>query len=269
MAAEQSYPASGLVIAVAPESRTLTVSHGKIAGYMDAMTMPFHVRGVFPEALKRGDAVTFRLHVEKNASWIGEIGVVAFESAERDPVAARRLSVLDAATGERTTSLATAERVPDFHLIDQNSRPVSLSQFRGKVVALDFIYTRCPLPDYCFRLSNNFARLQKRFRGRHDLALLTITFDPLHDTPQALANYAKVWNADTSLWRFLTGEPAEVQLVCSLFGVAYWQDEGLFTHTLHTVLIGADGKLAANVEGNKFSAQQLGDLVEDLLHRGK
>jgi protein SCO1/2 len=144
-----------------------------------------------------------------------------------------------------------------------------LSQFAGKVVALNFVYTRCPLPDYCFRLSNNLAQLQKRFGDRlgKDLVLLTITFDPVRDTPDVMAKYAHIWNADTKSWHFLTGTVAEVQRVCGMFGVAAWQDEGVLTHSLHTVVIDRRGRLAANVEGNSYTAKQLGDLVEEVIKR--
>jgi protein SCO1/2 len=118
------------------------------------------------------------------------------------------------------------------------------------------------LPDYCFRLSNNFGRLQKRFGARRDLALLTVTFDPIHDRPHVLARYAQIWKADPAMWHFLTGDIADVDRLCEMFGVARWRDDGLFTHSLHTVVINRQGKVTANIEGNRFSAQQLGDLVE-------
>ena len=157
--------------------------------------------------------------------------------------------------------------MPDFTLIDQNGRKVMLSRLAGKVVAMNFVYTRCPLPDYCFRLSNNLALLQKRFVDRmgRDLMLLTVTFDPAHDRPDVLASYARIWKADPLAWHFLTGALPDVQRVCSMFGVGFWQDEGAFIHALHTVVIDRKGRLAANIEGNHYTAQQLGDLVESVL----
>jgi len=135
------------------------------------------------------------------------------------------------------------------------------------VVAITFIYTRCPLPDYCFRLSNNFRRLQKRFDKRlgRDLVLLSVTFDPANDTPAVLARYAEVFKADGDGWRFLTGPPPDVQRVCAMFGMNFWPDEGTLTHSLHTVIVGRSGQLVTNIEGNQFTADQLGDLVEATL----
>ena len=162
------------------------------------------------------------------------------------------------------STLSIGQTVSDFSLVDQTNRSVTLSEFRGKVVAITFIYTRCPLPDYCMRLSNNFAQLQKRFNTRmgRDLVLLSITFDPDHDSPDVLAKYAETWKANVDGWRFLTGTLSNVKQVCGMFGMNFWPDEGLLTHSLHTAIVDREGKLVANIEGNQFTAVQLGDLVE-------
>jgi protein SCO1/2 len=235
--------------------------------------MPFRVKdaatlnGVVP-----GMKVEFTLVVDKGSSWIEQLHAVEFWSPERDPEQARRLGLVESIIARRQQSVvAVGQAVPDFTLTDQANRPTSLAQFSGKVVALNFVYTRCPLPDYCFRLSNNLAQLQKRFADRmgRDLILLTVTFDPVHDTPAVMANYAHIWNADLNAWHFLTGPLAEVQRVCGLFGVAAWQDEGVLTHSLHTVVIDRGGKLAANIEGNRYTAKQLGDLVVEVISRSR
>lgn len=157
--------------------------------------------------------------------------------------------------------------MPDFELTDHTGARVLLSQFRGKVVAVNFIYTRCPLPDYCPRMTNNFAELLKRFSKAvgKELVLLSLTFDPQHHTPQVLSDYAKSFRVKVPGWRFLTGNRQEISRVCGLFGVEYWPDQGMITHNLQTGLIDREGRLAANVEGKDYSAQQLGDLVELLL----
>ena len=162
----------------------------------------------------------------------------------------------------------SGQTVPDFTLTDQTGQRVSLSRFAGKVVGVTFIYTSCPLPDFCFRLSNNFERLQKRFATKmgSDLVLLSISFDPVHDTPEVLAKYASTWKADPNSWHFLTGTPAEVKPVCRRFGLNFWPDEGSLAHSLHTLVIDREGKLAANFEGNQFSAEQLGDFVDATLN---
>ncbi len=144
---------------------------------------------------------------------------------------------------------------------------MALSQFRGKVVAVNFMYTTCQLPDFCLRVVNNFGVLQKRFKERlgRDLVLLTITFDPVRDRPDVLARYASQWKPDPDTWRFLTGSVPDVQRVLEMFGMAAFPNDGLMDHSLRTALIGRDGKLAANIEGNKYSPDQLADLTQAVL----
>jgi protein SCO1/2 len=265
---ERRFGCAGLVLSVDAEHGSLVVSHDAIPGYMDAMVMPWRVQDRKElNPLHPGDTIRFTLVVAKTSSYLADIRLRPYESVERDPEAARRLKLLNAAMQAGrggVTTLGPGQSVPDFTLVDQNNRRVSLSQFRGKVVAMTFIYTRCPLPDYCFRLTNNFSQVRQRFQSRlgKDLVLLSVTFDPEHDRPDVLAHYAGVWKANTDGWHFLTGSLAGVKQVCSQFGMNFWPDEGLMTHSLHTVAIGRDGKLISNLEGNRFSAKQLGDLLE-------
>ena len=269
--AAQRYRGAGMAVSIDRAGQTISISHEAIPGYMDAMVMPFHVKeGTSLIGLLPGIKVEFTLVVDKTSSWIEQLHAVEFWSPERDPEQAHRLELIESITDKnRVNRVAVGQPVPDFTLAGWGSRPTSLSQFSGKVVALNFVYTRCPLPDYCFRLSNNLAQLQKRFADRmgRDLVLVTVTFDPVHDTPAVMASYAHIWNADLKSWHFLTGSLADVHRVCSLFGVTAWQDEGVLTHSLHTVVIDRNGRLAANIEGNQYTVKQLGDLVDEVMRR--
>jgi protein SCO1/2 len=264
----QRYEVTGLVLTVDIPHRTVLVSHDPIPGFMDAMTMPYRVDNPrVLDTLKAGEKIEFTLVVGKTSSYITNVHVREYDSWERDPAQNRRLALLDEAMRSKAGSASTlsiGQTVSDFSLVDQTNRPVTLSEFRGKVVAITFIYTRCPLPDYCMRLSNNFAQLQKRFNTRmgRDLVLLSITFDPDHDSPDVLAKYGETWKANVDGWRFLTGTLSNVKQVCGMFGMNFWPDEGLLTHSLHTAIVDREGKLVANIEGNQFTAVQLGDLVE-------
>ena len=267
-----TYPASGLVIRVDASHLAVEISCQAIPGYMDAMVMTLPVRTAAElRNLKPGVIVDFRLDVQKDAAYAEQIHIRPFESGAQEPMAARQLEILEAATAHSSSRSAPllhlGQLVPDFTLVDQNRQNVRFADLRGKVVAMTFIYTRCPLPNFCFRMSNNFDSLHRRFASQmgKDLVLLSVTFDPVHDQPEVLADYAKTWTQDTTGWHFLTGPPADVQKVYTEFGVASWQDEGLFTHSLHTVVIDRDGRLAANLEGNEYSAQQLGDLIASVL----
>jgi protein SCO1/2 len=266
------YAASGLVVSVDPSSRTMVVSCERIPGLMDAMVMPFLIRDAKElTGLAPGTMVDFTLVVEKESSHAESVRIRHFTSPAQETVQQQRLEALQKVLQPHVsaTALRPGELVPDFTLTDQTGSKISLHQFAGKVVLLDFIYTRCVLPDYCYRFSNQFGTLQRRFADRlgKDVVEMTITFDPVHDQPDVLANYARTWKANPKTWHFLTGSPDDVQRVCSWFGIESWASEGLLVHTLHTAIIDRDGILAANLEGNQFTAQQLGDLAETIMER--
>jgi len=274
--ADTRHEVTGLVISVDDKRTGFVVSHEAIAGVMAAMTMPFEVRdvkeltGVVP-----GSMVAFTLVLDEQGAHAEKVRVQRYQSVEQDPLAATRLSLLrDAADRARAAAaaspaLAPGALVPDFELIDQLRRPVTFSQFRGKVVAINFIYTACAYPQFCFRIANHFGVLQRRFATRlsRDLVLLTVTFDPARDQPEVLAEYAKQWNANPDHWRFLSGPMTAVQQLTDLFGVRFYPDEGLLNHTVRTAVVGRDGRLVALIEGNQHTAAQLGDLVQTVLEK--
>lgn len=267
--AAERHVATGIVLKIDRAHRSFVASCEAIPGYMAAMAMPFSVRDEKAlDGLQPSSRVEFTLVVEGGHSYAEGIRIRHYESMEQEALRARRLQLLQ---GVEQSGLALGQPVADFALTDQTGQRVALSQFAGKVVALTFIYTSCPLPDYCFRLSNNFGRLNKRFADRmgRDLVLLSISFDPVHDQPKVLAKYASTWKADPKSWHFLTGALPDVKAVCQMFGLNFWQDEGLLTHSLHTIVIDRHGKLAANFEGNEFTAEQLGDFVSVALERGR
>jgi protein SCO1/2 len=270
--AAEHHAALGVVLEVDRARRSIRISCQEISGYMDAMVMDFPVRNSKElDGLQPGALIDFTLVVENESAYAEGLRIHPFQSSDPEPMAVRQLNLVEdlvSPGSDKTKKLEIGERVPEFSLIDQGSRPVSLSSFAGKVIGITFMYTHCPLPNYCFRLSNNFGVVRKRFSehlGR-DLVLLSISFDPVHDQPEVLAQYARNWNAaGVPGWYFLTGPAAEVQKVCHEFGMNFWQDEGLITHALHTVVLDRQGKIVANLEGNEFTAKQLGDLFEALL----
>jgi len=269
-AADQEYAVKGMVLSVNPSGKSFVVSHERIAGLMDAMTMPFEVRQAGElRDLAPGAVVEFTLVVTDTTSYATRIAIRRYQTVEQDPATARRLATMKRMAGLTTPAVAIGSAVPDFGLIDQQRARVTLAGFSGKVVVVNFVYTRCALPQFCLRMANNFGALQRRFRqelGR-ELVLLTITFDPERDTPEALASYASRWQADPAGWHFLTGSTTDIRRVCALFGQEAFPDEGLMNHSLHTAIIGRTGLLVANIEGNQFTPEQLGDLVQATLRR--
>src|SRR4051812_1606944 len=269
--ASETHSVTGMVLKVDRSNKTMVVSCESIPGYMEAMTMPFSVRdGKALDTLQPGATVEFTWVVGKDSSYANNVQVRPYDNLELDPSQARRMKLLEkmvapAAVG--AGAVAIGQSVPDFALTDQNRQRVALSQFSGKVVAITFIYSRCPFPNYCFRLSNNFGQLQKRFKKQmgKDLVLLSIVIDPANDGPEALTNYAHMWKADSDGWHFLTGPLPEIQQVARKFDINFYPDEALLVPFFHTAVIDRQARLAANIEGNSFTAQQLGDLLDTLL----
>ncbi len=264
------YPVTGLVIEVDPSRTSFVVSHESIPDLMPAMTMPFEVRERAALAgVTAGATVRFTLVLGRQSAYAEGVQIVRDQSVEQDPSTARRLELFKRITGTPSRAIAVGGLVPDFTLTNQARKAVTLSQLRGKVVVVNFIYTTCVLPQFCFRMANHFNGLQKRFDRRMgtDLVLLTVTFDPVRDTPERLAEYASQWKADPARWHFLTGAVADVRRVCGWFGVAFFPDDGLMNHSVHTAVIDRDGTLRANIEGNQLTAAQLGDFVAAVLER--
>jgi protein SCO1/2 len=252
---------TGLVLRVDKPGATVTISHEAFPGYMDAMAMPFDLQGSARAArLTPGDRVRFRLSVKGGRSTVDRIDVVSAAPVDAGLQNTPAVPVL--------VPVGTA--MPDFELVDQRAQNVALSALKGKVVAVTFIYSRCPLPDYCPRMVENFKALRDRFAARmdRDLVFLTISFDPRYDTPDVLAKYAASQRAGGPGWHFLTGDPAKIERVCNAFGIQYWAEEGLITHSLQTAIIDRGGRLAATVEGKDFTPTQLGDLVAAVLDPG-
>ena len=268
--AAQTYVARGLVLKVNQPDGSLLVSCEEIPNVMEAMVMPFSVKN--PQEIDQltvGSMIEFTLVVDGQTSYIEAIHIRKYQGEQQDPLTAQRLKLMSGIIDPAATpnQLKNGEQVPDFRLTDQAGRRVTLSQFSGKIVVLTFTYTRCVLPNFCFRNSNNLRRLQKRFDDRmgRELILMTVTFDPVHDTPEVMAESAKTWSAVPGRWEFLTGEPAIISSLAGRLGMAYWPDEGLMNHSLHTAIIDRQGKLVANLEGNEYTAHELGDLVLSVL----
>ena len=248
------YQGEGMVLAVDPGARTVTISHGEIAGLMPAMVMEFPLaRGEKLAGIGPGARITFELVG-------GPRYVVAhLRRVPTGPLDPTGLAPTGLTPRIETAPLQVGEAVPDFELTDERGEPFRLSRLRGRFVALDFIYSRCPVADMCPRLSANFAYLQRHFDGR--LELVSVTLDPKWDRPGVLLDYSKRWGADLSRWHFVTGEAEAIRRVAGEFGVQYWIEEDALTHSSAVAIIGPDGRLAARIDGSSYPVRQLADLI--------
>ena len=241
----------GMVLRVDRLAQTMLVSHRAVAGVMPAMVMPFRVAQARDLAMvSAGSRIQFELRGQ----------------------AAHRVRVIDTRNAgdfvfpHADEEMKPGQMAPDFSLIDQDGRPMTLASLRGRVVVVNFLYTRCPLPEVCPRLAASFASLQRRFATEMpaNLELLSITLDPQFDTPDVLMRYAATMKARSDAWHFLTGETTPV---ARRFGLIHWAEEGVIVHNSQTAIIDRQGRLAAMVEGSTYRLEQLADLVRQELSK--
>jgi protein SCO1/2 len=227
------YEISGTVLGVKAPA-TITLGHDAIRGFMPAMVMDFAVDS--PPALRVGDRVRATLVVTADASRLTDLVVVRSGAVP--------------ATGARMGQLPSdGDVVPDVRLTNQFDKPIRLGDFRGRVVVVTFIYTRCPLPDFCPRLMRNFRELRSAIAARPDLAgrvhLLSVTIDPIFDSPVVLKRYGEATMGPGGFdgWDLSTGHPAEVAKLAGFFGLAYEPAAGQINHTMVSAIVSADGRL--------------------------
>lgn len=257
-----TYVVEGLVLGVDAASQIMMVSHREIPGVMPAMSMPVKVRSRRElVGVKAGVRIRFELVLDPPRSHARRIRVLPVDnSIEED---GRKVAL-----APPKEQVARGDVVPDFSLVTHLGEPWTFSAARGKLLVIQFLYTRCPMPEVCPRLAATFAALQRRFSARDDLMLLSVTLDPVHDTPEVLARYADLWRLDPVRWLFATGSTEQIREAAARMGIVYWPEEGVITHTSNIAVIGRTGRLEALVEGLSFTARQLGDLIEHHLERG-
>ena len=260
--APKTYALTGEVIALAPERSALLVRHEEIPGYMPAMTMEFIVTPADLIRLKEGQRLRARmLYDEKNELHLEDIELI-------DAVKEREVNAAAASLRQDTTMRGKGayreigETVPQFSLYNQAGDVVSLNRFRGRAVVLNFIYTRCPIATMCPASTLRMMALQRaaKDQGITNLELVSITLDPVYDTPSVLKNYADVRGIDSANFTFLTGPESAVRDLLHQFGVIVEPGENYLKHTLSTLLIDEQGKIIHRVDGTAWKPN-------DFLHR--
>ena len=247
----KQYQLQGQILGVHPEKNQITIKHGDIDGLMPGMTMSFPVKTpALMEGRTPGDLVTATLEV---SDALGTLTAITKTGS----------SPLPANTNEAMLVagiLAEGDEVPDAALIDQDDRRRSLAEWRGTITLFTFTYTRCPLPDFCPLMDQNFATLQRALAEdpqlRGSVRLVSISVDPEHDTPAVLAAHAKKRRADAAVWTFLTGDRTTIERTAGRFGVGIVRaPDGTMdiTHNLRTALVGRDGRVRKVYTGNDWT----------------
>jgi protein SCO1 len=247
---ERRFDLKGKVISVDRDHGQVTLAHHEIKGFMDAMTMPFTVKDEWAmKVLTPGQKVEATLVIQGDRSWIEGLRISKAES-EQEPSAI-------------TSFPKAGDEVPDFTLRNQDDKPIHLSQYRGKTLLLTFIYTRCPLPDFCPRTSKNFSEIHRNLPSSSLSSgkphLLTVSFDTDNDTPAVLREYARRFINPVSFkdWEFATGKPEEINKITQYFGLIIQRDSGQIAHSMVTAMIDPDGKLIHLYLGNGWTPKQV------------
>ena len=261
----RAYEVQGRVVGFGDDGYTVIIQHEEIKGLMPAMTMSFTVRDSLAlNSFAVQDAIQFRLVVTQTGSWIDNLAalpdsaVAPYPAGQPDPAFASATS---------PPILLQGDQIPTFSLVNQRSDTFELSAYEGRALLLTFIYTRCPLPDYCPLLSRHFQTLQPRLIERYGdtVHLLSISFDP-EDTPDVLQAYARRYTDDTSQWTFATGSTEEIDRIAGAFGITYEQNGQVFDHNLTTALISPDGRVYRLWRGNQWQPDEVMTALGKLLN---
>jgi protein SCO1/2 len=250
----KSYPLKGTVLAVDPAERTVTIDHEEIEGFMPAMTMDFVVLeedAALLDNVTPGDEITARLVVPDSRYWIEDLVVVKRGSP-------------DSRGAPPTHTARPGDEVPDVALVNQDGETIHLSDFRGRALAVTFVFTRCPMPDYCPRMMASFASAHAILVAEDDLAarthLLTVSFDTEHDTPEVLRRYGAPYQKTQppfTHWELATGTEEAIRTLGEPLGLEYMEESRSFTHNLRTAVIDPEGRLRRLFTGNDWTPDEL------------
>jgi protein SCO1/2 len=262
----EHYETRGVVRGFSPDRQTIEIQHENIPGFMPSMTMPFVAQDPKQIAnLKIGDAISFRMTVTQKDFWIDNVKKVSRK--EVDVSEPKPTPAISTGGDER---LHEGDEMPFFALTNQNGEPISLEKFRGRPFVLTFVFTRCPLPNFCPLMSNNFEELQTAIKtGSGALAearLLSITLDPEFDTPQVLKDYGAFHHADPQIWSFGSGDEKQMDGLTRAFSVYRQTEGGTISHGLATALIDKNGKVARIWRGNSWKPAEV---IEEMKRRGE
>src|SRR6266478_2681711 len=262
----QVFEVKGVIKELKPDGKTVEIRHEAITNYMPAMVMSFEAKEPKELAgLKAGDEVKFRMTVTDDDVSIDQIQKMTAGNPNQLPSKAGVFHF-----SRDVEPLQVGDALPEYHFTNELGQAVSTSQFKGEAVGITFIFTRCPLPNFCPKMSSNFQHVQNKLlgmtNGPANWRLLTISFDPEFDTPVILKAYAERFGADRKHWNFLTGDITEISTISEQFGQMFWKDEGALNHNLRTAVIDASGKVQKVFQGNNWTTEEM---VEEMVKASK
>lgn len=248
------FEGKGVVAQVLTGGNTIVIEHEAISNYMPAMTMPFEVADTNElRGLQPGDVVRFRLVVTPKEGWIEHL--TRLHQKRRPPPTMGELRVSRAAG-----SVEVGDVLPNCRFTNELGQAIELDPFRGEPLAFTFFFTSCPFPNYCPRMTDNFAEVDAKLKASKACArwqLLSISFDTAKDTPARLLDYAKAHHYDPAHWRFLTGDRRTIEDFADLFDERFWTEGQSIGHNLRTVVVAPSGRVLQIIPGSSWSADDL------------
>lgn len=259
------FSVNGVVRSIEADLSRARIEHEEIPGYMKAMTMPFNIGDTNEWSnIHTNDSIMFLLHVTAEKSWIDGVEKKADEAPSLDELsetASWRLV-------REVQPLKVGDMLPNYSLTNQFAKPITFDQFRGKALAMTFIYTRCPIPDFCPKMNRQFLEAQQKLQAMEkapeNIHFLSISFDPVNDTPERLKFYASAYQYDPSSWTFATGKMIDIDALTEQFGLLFYRSEGTlleWDHNLRTVLIDPKGRIQDIIVGNLWKTDELIDKI--------
>jgi protein SCO1 len=250
----REYELRGQVLVVDAARKELTIAHGDIPGFMPGMTMAFKVREArLMEGRSAGELVTATLVVDDGTAHVSAVARTGFAAISEPHLPTRVMELVE-----------PGDAVRDAALLDEQGGRRRLADWRGRVLAVTFVYTRCPLPHFCPAMDRHFKRVQEMVRGdeqlRDSVQLLSVSFDPDHDSPAVLARHAADRGAVPATWRFLTGDREEVETFAAQFGVSLLRADAAgaeIVHNLRTAVIDPEGRLVTTLSGGEWTPDEL------------
>lgn len=257
--AAKSYSCQGVIQQVSADHRHAMIHHRPIPGFMPEMTMDFSVKNTNElEGVGLGTEVTFSLRVAQNEAWIENVHCVGH-------VKIQATSQAETPNG-RTPELKAGDGWPDGELLSEDGRHIRFSNFRGRTMAVNFFFTRCPLPDFCPRMNQEFAKartlLPPEPGGQTNYFFLSVSFDPDTDTPERLAAYAHSYrDGGLEQWLFAAAPPETLAHLPRRLGLSLQRQGDGFTHNLRTVVLDPQGQVYRQFDGNNWTAQDLANAM--------
>jgi protein SCO1/2 len=259
-----NYTVNGIIVNLNPSQKKVTIRHEAITNYMEAMTMPFPVKDAsLLTGFATNDTVRFQLTITETEGWISKLEKrvdTAGEANQTNKVIRPSLRVV-----REVEPLKVGDLLPPYPFTNEVGQAINLKDYKGQAVGITFMFTYCPFPDFCPRMSANFLSAMKLLkadkRGPTNWHLFSISFDTDRDSPEVLQRYAKRYNYDAEKWSFLTGALIEIDAITEQFGLSFPSEPSTqtFNHNLRTVIIDAKGRVHKIYIGNEWKPEEFAE----------